>query len=61
MPPPSVTVAEGGSRSATVLEVRAEDAPGLLHRIARALEGAGVWVRSAHVSTLGAVWSMRSM
>ncbi|KNB51139.1 [protein-PII] uridylyltransferase [Streptomyces caatingaensis] len=53
LPPPSVTVAEGGSRSATVLEVRAADAPGLLHRIGRALEGAGVWVRSAHVSTLG--------
>ncbi|WP_171171555.1 [protein-PII] uridylyltransferase [Streptomyces sp. I05A-00742] len=53
-PPPSVTVAEGGSHDATVLEVRAEDAPGLLHRIGRALEGAGVRVRSAHVSTLGA-------
>ncbi|MBH1933988.1 [protein-PII] uridylyltransferase [Streptomyces sp. AV19] len=53
VPPPSVTVAEGGSRSATVLEVRAEDGPGLLHRIGRALEGAGVWVRSAYVSTLG--------
>ena len=44
----------GGSRLATVLEVRAQDAPGLLHRIGRALEGAGVRVRSAHVSTLGA-------
>ncbi|MEV5510954.1 [protein-PII] uridylyltransferase [Streptomyces orinoci] len=53
-PPPSVTVAEGGSHDATVLEVRAEDAPGLLYRVAHALEAAGVWVRSAHVSTLGA-------
>ncbi|MFI1798618.1 [protein-PII] uridylyltransferase [Streptomyces sp. NPDC020379] len=52
--PPRVTVAAGGSRDATVLEVRAQDAPGLLHRIGRALEDAGVWVRSAHVSTLGA-------
>ncbi|MFI9719549.1 [protein-PII] uridylyltransferase [Streptomyces sp. NPDC052396] len=52
--PPSVTVAEDGSRDATVLEVRAEDAPGLLYRVARALEAAGVRVRSAHVSTLGA-------
>ncbi|UQI47660.1 [protein-PII] uridylyltransferase [Streptomyces sp. HU2014] len=51
--PPRVTVAAGGSRDATVLEVRAQDAPGLLHRIGRALEAAGVWVRSAHVSTLG--------
>ncbi|MFI9205942.1 [protein-PII] uridylyltransferase [Streptomyces sp. NPDC053048] len=52
--PPRVTVVPGGSRAATVLEVRAQDAPGLLHRIGRALEDAGVWVRSAHVSTLGA-------
>ncbi|GAA0483357.1 [protein-PII] uridylyltransferase [Streptomyces stramineus] len=51
--PPRVSVAVGGSREATVLEVRAQDAPGLLHRIGRALEAAGVWVRSAHVSTLG--------
>ncbi|MFD7975901.1 [protein-PII] uridylyltransferase [Streptomyces sp. NPDC059071] len=53
-PPPRVTVAEAGSRLATVLEVRAQDAPGLLHRIGRALEGAEVRLRSAHVSTLGA-------
>ncbi|GAA3939644.1 [protein-PII] uridylyltransferase [Streptomyces gulbargensis] len=53
-PPPRVTVAPAGSRLATVLEVRAQDAPGLLHRIGRALEGAAVRVRSAHVSTLGA-------
>ncbi|MBZ4016135.1 [protein-PII] uridylyltransferase [Streptomyces purpurogeneiscleroticus] len=53
-PPPRVTVAPGGSRSATVIEVRAQDAQGLLYRIGRALEDAGVAVRSAHVSTLGA-------
>ncbi|MFI1963605.1 [protein-PII] uridylyltransferase [Streptomyces pathocidini] len=53
-PPPRVTVAPAGSRLATVIEVRAHDAPGLLHRIGRALETAGVRVRSAHVSTLGA-------
>jgi [protein-PII] uridylyltransferase len=53
-PPPRVTVAPGTSELATVLEVRAQDAPGLLYRIGRALEGAGVVVRSAHVSTLGA-------
>ncbi|MEV6396497.1 [protein-PII] uridylyltransferase [Streptomyces sp. NPDC051907] len=53
-PPPRVTVAPAGSRLATVIEVRAQDAPGLLHRIGRALEGAKVRVRSAHVSTLGA-------
>ncbi|WP_406142348.1 [protein-PII] uridylyltransferase [Streptomyces sp. NBC_01089] len=53
-PPPRVQVAPTGSRLATVIEVRAHDAPGLLHRIGRALETAGVTVRSAHVSTLGA-------
>ncbi|MFJ1617174.1 MULTISPECIES: [protein-PII] uridylyltransferase [unclassified Streptomyces] len=53
-PPPRVTVAAAGSRLATVIEVRAQDAPGLLHRIGRALEQCEVRVRSAHVSTLGA-------
>ncbi|MFE6991151.1 [protein-PII] uridylyltransferase, partial [Streptomyces pharetrae] len=53
-PPPRVTVASAASRHATVIEVRAQDAPGLLFRIGRALEDAGVRVRSAHVSTLGA-------
>ncbi|MBQ1096590.1 [protein-PII] uridylyltransferase [Streptomyces sp. b94] len=53
-PPPRVTVAPAASRLATVIEVRAQDAPGLLFRLGRALEGAGVQVRSAHVSTLGA-------
>ncbi|EST39177.1 hypothetical protein N566_03400, partial [Streptomycetaceae bacterium MP113-05] len=53
-PPPRVTVAEASaSRDATVLEVRAQDAPGLLYRIARAFEHARVRVRSAHVGTLG--------
>ncbi|WP_243640044.1 [protein-PII] uridylyltransferase [Streptacidiphilus pinicola] len=53
-PPPRVTVARGSSASATVLEVRAHDAPGLLHRIGRALEGTGVRVHRARISTLGA-------
>jgi [protein-PII] uridylyltransferase len=53
-PPPRVTVASAASRHATVIEVRAHDAPGLLHRIGRALEDANVRVRSMHVSTLGA-------
>ncbi|MET9324408.1 [protein-PII] uridylyltransferase [Streptomyces sp. NPDC003038] len=53
-PPPLVTVVPDVSSVATVLEVRAPDAVGLLHRIGRALEAAGVRVRSAHVSTLGA-------
>ncbi|WP_405795395.1 [protein-PII] uridylyltransferase [Streptomyces longwoodensis] len=53
-PPPRVTVHPAASRHATVIEVRAQDAPGLLFRIGRALEDAGVRMRSAHVSTLGA-------
>ncbi|GGZ66716.1 [protein-PII] uridylyltransferase [Streptomyces bluensis] len=53
-PPARVTVAAAASRHATVIEVRAQDAPGLLFRIGRALEDADVQVRSAHVSTLGA-------
>ncbi|MEU1595284.1 [protein-PII] uridylyltransferase [Streptomyces sp. NPDC005708] len=53
-PPPRVTIAPTASRHATVIEVRAQDAPGLLFRIGRALEKSGVRVRSAHVSTLGA-------
>ncbi|CAK7280663.1 (Protein-PII) uridylyltransferase / (Protein-PII)-UMP uridylyl-removing enzyme [Streptomyces misionensis JCM 4497] len=53
-PPPRVGVAPAASHHATVIEVRAQDAPGLLHRIGTALEKAGVRVRSMHVSTLGA-------
>ncbi|WP_369364127.1 [protein-PII] uridylyltransferase [Streptomyces sp. CG4] len=52
-PPARVTVAPAASHHATVIEVRAQDAPGLLHRIGTALEKAGVRVRSMHVSTLG--------
>lgn len=52
-PAARVTVHPAASRLATVIEVRAQDAPGLLHRIGRALEDAGVRVRSMHVSTLG--------
>ncbi|MFB6598755.1 [protein-PII] uridylyltransferase [Streptomyces diastaticus] len=53
-PQPRVRVAPAASRHATVIEVRAQDTPGLLHRIGLALEADGVRVRSAHVSTLGA-------
>ncbi|MFE2535951.1 [protein-PII] uridylyltransferase [Streptomyces sp. NPDC059371] len=53
-PPARVTVAPAASRLATVIEVRAHDAPGLLHRIGRVLDRARVRVRSMHVSTLGA-------
>ncbi|RZS86994.1 UTP--GlnB (protein PII) uridylyltransferase GlnD [Motilibacter rhizosphaerae] len=52
--PASVEVVEGASESATVLEVRASDRLGLLHRLGRALAYAGIDVRSARVATLGA-------
>ncbi|HEX3814318.1 MAG TPA: [protein-PII] uridylyltransferase [Mycobacteriales bacterium] len=38
---------------ATIVELRAGNAIGLLHRVARALENAGVEVRAARISTLG--------
>jgi [protein-PII] uridylyltransferase len=38
---------------AAVLELRAADAPGLLYRVARALEESGADVRAARISTLG--------
>ncbi|TSB21526.1 hypothetical protein FNJ62_18315, partial [Streptomyces benahoarensis] len=53
-PPPTVTVAPGTSRTATVIDVRARDSHGLLHRVCRALESTGATVRGARVSTLGA-------
>ena len=37
-----------------MLEVRARDAIGLLHRLTAALESAGVDIRSARISSLGA-------
>jgi [protein-PII] uridylyltransferase len=53
-PPPKVTLVDGASQSATVIEVRAHDQPGLLWRIGRALGECGLNVRAARVETLGA-------
>jgi [protein-PII] uridylyltransferase len=53
VPPPRVDVVPGASATATVLEVRAHDRPGLLHRIGASLAACAVDVRSARVSTLG--------
>ena len=50
---PVVVVRHGASRSATVLEVRADDRPWLLHTVCAALAALGIAVRSAHVDTLG--------
>jgi [protein-PII] uridylyltransferase len=53
-PPPKVTIVDGASQTATVVEVRAHDEPGLLWRIGRALGDCGLDVRAARVETLGA-------
>jgi [protein-PII] uridylyltransferase len=54
LPPPKVTLVDDASRTATVVEIRAHDEPGLLWRIGRALGECGLDVRAARVETLGA-------
>ena len=49
--PPRVLLIPGASTTATVLEVRAADRPGLLHALGRALVDSGADIRSAHVVT----------
>jgi [protein-PII] uridylyltransferase len=51
--PPRVLWFDGAATDATVLELRAADSAGLLHRVTAALERAGIDVRGARVSTLG--------
>jgi len=50
---PTVAVRPEASVQATVLEVRTEDRPGVIHTVCRTLADLGVSVRSAHVTTLG--------
>jgi [protein-PII] uridylyltransferase len=52
--PPKVALIDGASETATVVEVRAHDEPGLLWRIGRALGECGLNLRAARVETLGA-------
>ena len=52
-PPRVVWQPAAAATDATVLELRATDTPGLLFRVASALEAAGADVRSARISTLG--------
>ena len=52
--PPRVTLVDDASNTATVIEVRAHDRPGLLWRIGRAFGECGLDVRAARVETLGA-------
>jgi [protein-PII] uridylyltransferase len=54
VPAPKVSLLDGASETATVVEVRAHDAPGLLWRVGRALGECGLDVRAARVETLGA-------
>ncbi|MBV9384008.1 MAG: [protein-PII] uridylyltransferase, partial [Streptosporangiaceae bacterium] len=54
VPPPKVTLVDDASQTATVVEVRAHDEPGLLWRVGRALGDCGLNVRAARVETLGA-------
>lgn len=51
--PPRVLWFDGAATDATVLELRAADGAGLLHRVTGALERCGLDVRGARVSTLG--------
>jgi [protein-PII] uridylyltransferase len=52
--PPRVLWIEDVATDAVVLELRAADSPGLLHRVTAALEKAGAHVYRARVSTMGA-------
>ena len=52
--PPRLLWFDDEATDATVLEVRARDAIGLLHRITAALERCAVDIRSARISSLGA-------
>jgi [protein-PII] uridylyltransferase len=50
---PSVVVADQASTRTTVVEVNARDREGLLARLALAIHGQGLQVRSAHIATYG--------
>ena len=50
---PAVAVRPEASRRATVLEVRMDDRPGVVHLVCAALADLDLSVRSAHLSTLG--------
>jgi [protein-PII] uridylyltransferase len=52
-PEPRVVWHRDAATDAAVLELRAADAPGLLYRVAGALDQAGADVRAARISTLG--------
>ena len=51
--PPSVRIHNDASSNATVIEVRAPDKIGILHRIAKALGELGLDIRHAKIQTMG--------
>jgi [protein-PII] uridylyltransferase len=51
--PPTVHWLDDAATDATVLELRTDDAIGLLYRVTAVLERCGVDIRSARVSSLG--------
>jgi len=53
MASPRVVWQRDAATDAAVLELRAADSPGLLYRVATALDEAGAEVRAARISTLG--------
>jgi len=52
--PSTVRLVDDATTTATIVEVRAADGLGVLHRITAVLDDFGLDVRSAHISTLGA-------
>jgi len=52
--PSRVDLLPDASETATVVQVRAHDRPGLLYDVTAAIAASGADIRSAHVSTLGA-------
>lgn len=52
-PAPRVTSVPGAASAASVIEVRAHDAPGLLFTIAGAISAAGAQIDAAHAETMG--------
>ncbi|MHB1498352.1 MAG: ACT domain-containing protein, partial [Acidimicrobiales bacterium] len=52
-PEVKVTLDNAGASAASILEVRAPDVPGLLHKVAAAIADLGLDILSARVSTLG--------
>ena len=51
--PPRVVFLDDASSNATVIEVRAPDRPGILHRVTKAMAEVGLDIRHASVQTIG--------